>query len=366
MKTALLGYKTKNIGDDLQSFSLLNISNTVDAIVDRDCLADAYLAGKHQLVLNTWFKLGNDNRSPATNIAPIFFGFALGDENILDTKLRDYLKAHEPIGCRDIWSAERLNEAGIDAYWTGCSSIFAGNFIVKPSSRTGIFNFDVPLEFLEKIAPASILKQIETTSNHVAPASQHDQLQRFSLVDRFLRLLASAELVITRRLHIALPCIGLGTPVIYLPDERLSFSRRRASGVDKMIPVYFQSDVEAGLAVNWEGQPPRSISEPILQHYERLKARLGRSGENGKKPEEIYGREFIRISNRRFGTRPGRIFLSLPGLDREVRIEYCCDKFIDTDVRYFSGIERLSLNVQHEKSNSFSRPTVGTLNTLMI
>lgn len=362
-KTAILGYKTRNIGDDLQSFSLLNVSPTVDAIVDRDCLADAYLATDHRIVLNTWFKLGNDNRSPNKRLKPIFYGFALGDEGILDTKLKDYLKAHEPIGCRDTWTVERLTDAGISAYWTACTSIFAGRFIEAVSkSRKGIYNVDVPSDFLRQYAPENVLSKLTSFSNHVPPAGQFDQLHRFSLVHRLLQRLSTAELVITRRLHIALPCIGLGTPVVYIPDERLSFSRRRASGVEKMIPIYFQSDVDSGLKIDWN-PVPGTIHEDVLKAYEDLKTTLDASNSVNMKGET---REFLRLKNLRFGNRPGRVYFSMPGLDRELRIDYSCDKYIETDVRTFPGISRFTAKILNEANGSFSRPSVGSLQKLII
>ena len=46
-----------------------------------------------------------------------------------------YLKKHAPIGCRDKFTVQILNEKGIDAYFTGCLTLTLDNYKVDDALR---------------------------------------------------------------------------------------------------------------------------------------------------------------------------------------------------------------------------------------
>jgi hypothetical protein len=129
-----------------------------------------------------------------------------------------------------------------------------------------------------------------------------------------------------------------------------------------MIPIYFQSDVDSGLKIDWN-PAPGVIHENVLKAYEHLRAMFGTGDVIGRKGEH---RQALRLKNQRFGNRPGRIYLSMPGLERELRIDYACDKYIETDVRTFPGISRFTAKILHEANGSFSKPSVGYLQQLIL
>src|SRR5690606_18727181 len=47
-------------------------------------------------------------------------------------------------------------------------------------------------------------------------SGKHSEEQRFKEAERFLNIFSKAKLVITSRIHCALPCLALGTPVIFI------------------------------------------------------------------------------------------------------------------------------------------------------
>jgi len=51
--------------------------------------------------------------------------------------------------------------------------------------------------------------------DHSMPLSLSDD-QRFTIADQFLRDYARAKLVVTTKIHCALPCAGMGTPVLLM------------------------------------------------------------------------------------------------------------------------------------------------------
>jgi len=57
---------------------------------------------------------------------------------------------------------------------------------------------------------------------------------RFALADQLLRRYQDAKLVVTSRLHCALPCLAMGTPVVYV-DVGVSKERLRFAGLAEFI-----------------------------------------------------------------------------------------------------------------------------------
>lgn len=55
---------------------------------------------------------------------------------------------------------------------------------------------------------------------HKLVLSEYKIDQRFALVEKYLKLYQGARLVVTTRLHAALPAIALGTPVLFIKDSR--------------------------------------------------------------------------------------------------------------------------------------------------
>jgi exopolysaccharide biosynthesis predicted pyruvyltransferase EpsI len=68
-----------------------------------------------------------------------------------------------------------------------------------------------------------------TAITHIVPEPR-DPLARLAAAERLLEVYARAEMVVTTRLHCALPCLALGTPVLFMtrwPDhDRLEPARR--------------------------------------------------------------------------------------------------------------------------------------------
>ena len=60
-------------------------------------------------------------------------------------------------------------------------------------------------------------------TNRVRPGDYAGAAQRFAALRSRLRVLRGAALVITNRLHVAMPCLGLGVPVVMVETGELPF-----------------------------------------------------------------------------------------------------------------------------------------------
>lgn len=268
-------YRTTNLGDDTQSYAIALHLPRIDAWIDRDAMADLHLDSPHRYVTNSWFFLGNDARLPTPQLEPVFHGISLGREELLTAPWLDYFRKFGPVGCRDQRSAERLQAAGVDAFWSGCLTLFIGahHAPVPPAARKGIYFIDVAEEVAERAVPKFIRDRAVRLGNEIDPLIVHRTGHRFAAVHRMMHRLAHAELVVTRRLHIALPCVGFGTPVLALPNARISDARLRFSGFDSFVPTDWRQDRIA----DFDFEAPRSVQIPpeILAAHARLVARLG-------------------------------------------------------------------------------------------
>jgi hypothetical protein len=293
MKHALMTYLAKgklykNIGDYIQSVAAGQFLRH-DVYIEREHLHE-YEGEKTKVIMNGWFMHYPKNFPPSESIEPLFVSFHINPkakDELLSEKTVAYLKRHAPIGCRDHHTAEILQQRGVSAYFSGCLTLTLGETYKNiPAERDGKVYIVDPFILLEKSRAAKVrimlhfLKHARAVlriarkikrSNwkkadrlasakillyaaffHKAYASKFDQKllldaeyithvvlepqfkteeQKFQYADTLLRKYSKASLVITSKIHCALPCTAMGTPVIFVnhpkldPDTALSGGR---------------------------------------------------------------------------------------------------------------------------------------------
>ena len=119
---------------------------------------------------------------------------------IWDSRYFQDLAKFSPIGCRDIYTRDKLIEHGIKAYFSSClTSTLDIDYSAKEKERTNDIIFN-----LSKI--------IYIQHNFFFKNFTH--IERFKFAKNLLYKYARAKLVITIRIHAALPCLALNTPFI--------------------------------------------------------------------------------------------------------------------------------------------------------
>jgi hypothetical protein len=255
-----------NIGDHVQSCAAEQFLPQTDFFVDRERLnTSGYDVAK--IIMNGWFTDSPENWPPNPNLIPLFISFHLQPSSakiILRKKENiDYLKMHSPIGCRDYKTLELLQEKGIDSYFSFCLTTTLGE-TYKTNTKTGeiylvdpLYNYDrsilskvklrdvfkklslrklkklkdyfSPNARLEDFLPDEILSKGIVVNHYVSSELSNEEL--YNTAKTYIKNYASAKLVITSRIHCALPCLALGTPVLFLmeglTDESLHMSRFR-------------------------------------------------------------------------------------------------------------------------------------------
>ena len=258
---------TINIGDYIQALAALQYLPSFDGFVNREELSQ-YDGDECIVIMNGWFMHSPDNWPPSKKIHPFFVSFHI-NWNVLSGMLTDsgieYLKKNAPIGCRDLYTYNVLKEKGIESNFTGCLTLTLGNKYMLEERKNTIFFVDPYISnsctLLNKIKNLIILfshpfivygisrKNIIVESSNsfiyrIAKSSQFFRLyskvlskdcflnatyithestiykpmsddRRLYEAEMLVRMYAKAKFVVTSRLHCALPCLGLQTPVFF-------------------------------------------------------------------------------------------------------------------------------------------------------
>ena len=203
--------------------------------VNRDHL-NRYRGGRRILIANGWYLHNRSNWPPAPELDPVFVSFHMADAWQPGDEALGYLRRHAPIGCRDLSTVRRLQAYGVDAYFTGCLSLTLTNPF-SAEARTGpVVLCDADLGYdggyppsarsmVQRLIPSRVLEGATVVEQECAERYRNDYRWKTRRAMAQLELLARARLVITTRLHCALPCRALGTPVILLHQNYHNDSR---------------------------------------------------------------------------------------------------------------------------------------------
>ena len=260
-----------NIGDYIQALAASQFVDKIDGFVEREELRE-YSEKECKVIMNGWYMHNPKEWPPSSLIHPLFISFHI-NSTVWDRFSKDdslaYLKRYEPIGCRDYDTMRFLNEYGIDAYFSGCLTLTLGKkykaterndaiyfvdpyFRIRDRSFTWKFvsllylsthfisvlklkkkrNKEVPFSIGNLLDNAWFLKLYSGIFKKdvvlKAEYIQHESVvynkqmksneERLAYAEYLVEKYARASLVVTSRIHCALPCIGLDTPIIYIED----------------------------------------------------------------------------------------------------------------------------------------------------
>jgi len=78
-----------------------------------------------------------------------------------------------------------------------------------------IYLVDVKSKF-KQILPLEVQEKAITVTHNMKGTNMYDSLARFTAAYQLMEMYASAKLVVTQHIHCALPCVAMGTPVIFI------------------------------------------------------------------------------------------------------------------------------------------------------
>ncbi len=277
MKKGLLIWKApnifKNIGDYIQSVAAEQYTGRDVVYVEREQTHE-YSGEPIKMIINGWFMHNPENWPPSENIVPLFTSIHMNPaivERMLSEKaieyFKNYVKKYGPVGARDKGTERLLKSKGIATYFSGCLTLTLGRtYKHNPKSENICFvdpHYEVsrsPIALLGCFFTAIFKrKTISTISNKLYKSDSFKNLlktaqfyrtysaffkdeilekaeyikqlvresrlgneeAKFEYARSLLSKYADSRLVVTSRIHAALPCLAMGTPVIFILSDDL-------------------------------------------------------------------------------------------------------------------------------------------------
>lgn len=209
-----------NLGDQIQSLAAEQFLPRVDRKINRDAMRTLSLPEPHLVIMNAWFSHFPERCfPPADSVLPVFFGLHIGhlpkplvSKHFLSGPVLDYFRRYAPIGCRDRLSRDLLRAQGIEAFYSKCLSL---SFPRREQAPTNGLTLLVDVDYI----PQERFGEATTRVTHAA-GDYYDDPLKAAMARRLLALYRyHAGLVVTSRLHCALPCIAMGIPVVFFGDS---------------------------------------------------------------------------------------------------------------------------------------------------
>ncbi len=264
MKYALLDYNYStngyvNFGDQIQSLAARQYLPRVDYFLDREKINEKCEPAK--VIMNGWFMHLPTNWPPHRNIQPLFTSFHLNPKAYEMLRVKEnikYFKKHEPIGCRDYRTQEMLSSYGIKSYYSFCLTSTLGikyKSLIRDESIifNDVFYRYLPIKY--KRSHYGLIKRVKAELKNIKnypSISKKEKLEhdyfpnniikktirihqnipvsiksedKFKYAEDIIRKYARAKLVVTSRIHCAIPCLALETPVLFLLDGVEDYDR---------------------------------------------------------------------------------------------------------------------------------------------
>ncbi|HEY1774811.1 MAG TPA: class I SAM-dependent methyltransferase [Solirubrobacteraceae bacterium] len=285
-----LGYvshSTINVGDDFQAIAARQFLPADAVAVDREFIAEFTHASRVRAVVSGWFM--HEGRSywdlpvapparswpPSPVIDPLFISLHLTatfHDTVFAPEHIDYLRQHAPIGARDTYTLQSLQEHDIPSYYSGCLTLtLPSASIDTPDSREVVFVVDAE-EAVAQHVRLRTSARVETITHGRAILQLLRPQHRLQYAEHILRRYERAKCVVTTRLHAALPCLALGTPVLLLPSKNRNWPNPRLSDYLEHLWHTSEEELLAGeFAYAFDDPPPNPTT------YLPLRGRLSRS-----------------------------------------------------------------------------------------
>ncbi|WP_430812587.1 MULTISPECIES: polysaccharide pyruvyl transferase family protein [unclassified Carboxylicivirga] len=270
-----------NIGDHIQSIAARQYYPHTDVFIEKENIS-AYDGEDTKMILNGWYIRKPESWPPNPCIKPLLTSIHINsnaaNKFLSNKNTVDYLKRNGPVGCRDMYTKKVLEDKGVEAYYSSCLTLTLNKTIKKTKNTDEVLIVDPALR-PPKETPLLVLKlvckgvifywlnagfrrnfkkqhkgyfyfkgikglikkyfQIGALSKCISKNilleakyikhSFHKSLletdeERFSYANDLLQRYANAKLIITSRIHCALPATSLGTPVVFIDVGYRNFS----------------------------------------------------------------------------------------------------------------------------------------------
>lgn len=227
---AVFSYCGANLGDHVQSLALLQ------HVRPRTLLLRDHFRPHPELLLaaNGWLTKGQiPTRDEFRDVK--YLGIYL-PPRLRTPEVAAKFQGLGTIGCRDHVTAAFLQQHDIPVYLCRCATL---SFPRYDGPREQIVCVDVAPAIVDRVRRRyrQQFGDVITLTHNLPRPSPADMTERlirsqFERAHHFLSLYRAASLVVTSRIHVALPCLAFGTPVILLSGKSDRYEIFSGTGVN--------------------------------------------------------------------------------------------------------------------------------------
>ena len=236
---------SKNIGDDIQTYSAWKLVDNA-IFCDREQLYQYQTPTK--LLCNGWFMSNGANWPPASHIHSLFLSFHISSscQNEMTRPASiAYFKKHQPVGCRDIHTQQLLEKHKVASYLSRCLTLTLPHYNGDRNDEI-LFVDVIRKNYISSYRSAIVNKLIAKTYKnhdqhltHFSNELKYKSIeQRMDDVKNLLERYKKAKVVFTSLIHCALPCVAMGTPVVFVDAgfNNNAAKRDRFDGILDLFP----------------------------------------------------------------------------------------------------------------------------------
>jgi len=243
-----------NSGDEVQGFAGLQFVPYLTNFVDRD---KGFPSGRGFLIANAWYG-ASTAWPPGPYMDPILTSIHISSEMYTVVKGRKawfprFTSAKGPIGSRDFGTLRFLKSMGIRTYFSACATLTIN--VLDPEIEK---KFVVVVDAERNAIPSDIREDPFTIflDANIPDDVKLSRRARFEYAFRLLKLYGSkARLVVTSRIHAALPSFAQGVPVVFVATKDLpGGGGGRIEGLIELFHVLNPND--ENFEFDWKNPPP--------------------------------------------------------------------------------------------------------------
>ena len=197
----------------------------ISSFVDHTAFASHNASSPHKSTLslgNAWWgrTYGSFSLPPSSQLRLILVAVHINDWSVLNKPgALEYLKKKGPVGARDTRTLRKLQEKGVSTYFSGCLTLTWNPLLrlgsPEPRQHVVVVDSAAHKDNLNSLIPEDLLPYTVQYSNHQASTKRPPFHQPLQFAYGSMLQIAAARVVITSRIHVALPAVGVGTPVIF-------------------------------------------------------------------------------------------------------------------------------------------------------
>ncbi len=235
--TGELFSRSFNLGDDIQTLAVSRLLPTVDGYVSREALDEVE---EECIVPMNGFFMNSNHWPPSESVRPVFYAFHMTPQSekiVCSPEGIEYLKRWQPIGCRDLGTQKALSKHGIETYYSRCITLTLPRREKEPENGK-VFISGVN-DAMRHVIPESLRKEAIRVDQAKVRLPITDTAIKLTLADELLKQYREqARLVITSKIHCAMPCIAMGIPVVFLYDANKQ-NDYRVKIIDDLIGINY-------------------------------------------------------------------------------------------------------------------------------